>query len=97
MNSVILTNGGGPVDKQVGQRYQEPSVIALEERVRVLEDRVAALSEVIRILARGLEVLPTAEPGQRPAAEAARRAYDLLLVAEPRTRDSEVSSGDAAK
>jgi hypothetical protein len=75
------------VDRQIGQHYEE-SVIALEERVRVLENRVAALSEVIRILARGLEDLPTAEPGQRPGAEAARRAYDLLLVAEPQARGS---------
>jgi hypothetical protein len=80
------------MDKKIGQRYQQSSVIALEQRVRVLEDRVAALSEVIRVLAHGLEEPPTAEPGQRPAAEAARRAYDLLLVAEARTR----SSGDAA-
>ena len=71
--------------KQIGQRYQEPSMAALEERVHVLEDRVTALANVVRVLARGLEDLPTAEPGQRPAAEAARRAYDLLLAAEPRT------------
>ena len=84
------------MDKQIGQRYQESSVTALEERVRVLEDRVAALSDVIRVLAHGLEDLPTAEPGQRPAAEAARRAYDLLLLAEARTRGSEANSGGAA-
>lgn len=84
------------MDKQIGQRYQQSSVIALEERVRVLEDRVAALSEVIRVLAHGLEEPPTAEPGQRPAAEAARRAYDLLLAAELRTRVSGASSDDAA-
>ena len=71
--------------KQIGQRYQEPSMAALEERVHVLEDRVTALADVVRVLAHGLEDLPTAEPGQRPAAEAARRAYDLLLAAEPRT------------
>jgi hypothetical protein len=84
------------VDKQIGQRYQQSSVIALEERVRVLEDRVAALSEVIRVLAHGLEEPPTAEPGQRPAAEAARRAYDLLLVAEPGARGPRADPGDAA-
>jgi hypothetical protein len=84
------------VDKQIGQSYQQSPVIALEERVRVLEDRVAALSEVIRVLAHGLVEPPTAEPGQRSVAEAARRAYDLLLVAEARTRGSGASSGDAA-
>jgi len=77
------------VDKQIGQRYQESSVIALEERVRVLENQVTALSEV-RVLAHGLEDLPTAEPGQRPAAQAARRAHDL-----PRARGSGPGAGDA--
>jgi hypothetical protein len=96
VKTVIPSDGGGPVDKQIGQRYQESSVIALEERVRVLENRVTVLSDVIRILAHGLEDLPTAEPRQRPAAEAARRAYDLLLVAEPRTRGSKANSGGAA-
>jgi hypothetical protein len=70
------------VDKQIGQRYQEPSVTTLEERIRALEDQVRTLSDVTRILARGLEDLPTAEPGQRPAADAARRAHELLLVAD---------------
>lgn len=76
------------MDKQIGHSGQQASVLALEERVRVLENRVTALSEVIRVLAHGLEGLPIAEPGQRPAAEAARRAYDLLLIAEPRVRGS---------
>lgn len=73
------------MSKQIGEGYQESSAAALEERVHMLEDRVTALADVVRVLAHGLEDLPAAEPGQRPAAEAARRAYDLLLVAEPRT------------
>jgi hypothetical protein len=77
------------VDKQVGQRYQESSVAALEERVHRLEDRVTALADVVRVLAHGLEDLPAAEPGQRPAAQAARQAYDLLLLAEPPERSSD--------
>jgi hypothetical protein len=84
------------VDKQIGQGYQLPSAVALEERVRALENRVAALYDVIRIMARGLEVLPTAAPGERSAAEAARRAYDLLLIAEPQARRAESSGVDAA-
>lgn len=60
-----------------------PAIAALEERVRVLEAHVAVLTDAIRVLARGLEDIPTAEPGQRPTAGAARRAYDLLLAAEP--------------
>jgi hypothetical protein len=73
------------VDRQIGEHYQESSVASLEQRVHVLEDRVTALADVLRVLAHGLEDMPAAGPGQRPAAEAARRAYDLLLVAEPRT------------
>jgi hypothetical protein len=85
------------VDRQIGQQGQQSSVLALEERVRVLENRVAALYDVIRIMARGLEDLPTAEPGRRPAAEAARRAYDLLLFAEPRARVSQDGTSSAAR
>lgn len=57
----------------------------LAERVQVLEERVTALADAVRVLARGLAEVPTREPGQRPAADAARRAYDLLLITEPRT------------
>ena len=56
---------------------------ALEERVQLLEARVATLADAIRVLAHGLEDLPMAEPGERPAAEAARRAHDLLLAEPP--------------
>lgn len=63
---------------------RETSVTALQERMNLVEVRVAALTEALQVLARGLEDLPTAEPGGKPAAEAARRAYDLLLAAQPR-------------
>ena len=69
------------MNRQIGQYYQEPAVTTLEARVRALEDQVRALFDVICILARRLGDLPTTEPGQRPAADAARRAHDLLLVA----------------
>lgn len=72
----------------------EPPMASLEKRVHVLEDRVAALTDAIRVLAHGLEDLPTLEPGQRPAAEAARRAYDLLLVAEPSPPDAQAGARD---
>ena len=52
--------------------------------MNLVEVPVAALTEALKVLARGLEDLPTAEPGGKPAAEAARRAYDLLLAAQPR-------------
>jgi len=74
--------------KEIGPHDQESSMIALEERMHVLEVRVAALTDAFRVLVRGLEDLPTAGPGERPAAAAARRAYDLLLVAESRLPDA---------
>ncbi len=64
-----------------GRRHREPQAI-LDRRVLALEDRVTALAEALRVLAHGLEELPTAEPGEGRAAEAARQAYDLLLAAE---------------
>jgi hypothetical protein len=71
------------VTRQIGKRYDEPAVAALEQRVQALEERVSALAEVIRVLVHGLEDHPGAEPGYAPAGDAARRAYDLLLLAEP--------------
>jgi hypothetical protein len=75
------------VIKHTGQRDQESPTAALEERLHGLEERLTALAEAVRVLAHGLEDLPTSEPGQRPAAGAARRAYDLLLAAEPPAPD----------
>jgi hypothetical protein len=68
--------------KHVSRRVWE-SPAAVEERVHALEGRVTALAEAVRVLARGLEDLPTSEPGGSRAAKAARQAYDLLLAAEP--------------
>jgi hypothetical protein len=61
-------------------RERETPAIALQERVRLLEARVAVLTEALQTLIRGLEDPPTAKPGGRPAAEAARRAHELLLA-----------------
>jgi len=69
--------------KHLNLRYRQLSVTALEERVHVLEGRVTAIADAVRILAHGLEGRPTNGPGRTPAADAARRAYDLLLVAVP--------------
>ena len=81
--------------RQIGKHYQEPSIAALEERLRMLEDRVTALADVVRVLAHGLEDLPAAGSRQRPAAAAAaRQAYDLLLVAEPRAPGAPAGTGD---
>jgi len=69
--------------KQSGQRDPESPVAALAERVQAMEERLSAVTDAVRTLAHGLQDVPMAEPGGRPAAEAARRAYELLLMAEP--------------
>jgi hypothetical protein len=61
---------------------REPSMTALEERVRLLESKVASLADALRLLAHGLEDGPLSGPGDQPVAEAARKAYDLLLAIE---------------
>ena len=63
---------------------REPSMTALEERVHLLESTVATLADALRLLAHGLEGGPLSGPGDQPAAEAARKAYDLLLAIEVR-------------
>jgi exonuclease VII small subunit len=63
---------------------REPSMTALEERVHLLESTVATLADALRLLAHGLEGGPLSGPGDQPVAEAARKAYDLLLAIEAR-------------
>ena len=60
----------------------EPAAADLEERVHWLEVRTTALADAIRALVGGLEDSPVAGPRQKSAAEAARRAHELLLAAE---------------
>ena len=79
--------------EQAGQRG--PEVAALEERVRALEDRLTAVADAVRVLAHGLEDMPMAEPAERSAAGAARRAYELLFLAEPRRPGPQAASPDA--
>ena len=74
--------------KQNGQRDPESPVAALAERVHALEERLTAVTDAVRTLAHGLQDAPMAEPGGRPAAEAARRAYELLLMADSRSPDA---------
>jgi hypothetical protein len=74
-----------------GRAHQGPPA-ALDSRVLALEDRVTALEEALRVLAHGLEDLPAAEPAGRRAAEAARQAYDLLLVAGQHASDADSRS-----
>lgn len=50
--------------------------------VHRLEVRTEALADAVRLLARGLEAGPMAEPAAGRSAEAARRAHELLLAVE---------------
>jgi hypothetical protein len=82
--------------KPTGQRNPESSVAALEERVRMLEERLTAVADALRVLAHGLEDMPIAAPGGRPAADAARRAYELLLIGQPHTPGAQVAASPDA-
>jgi hypothetical protein len=66
------------------QRQVKLSLAQLEERVRHLEARTEAVAGAIRLLARGLEENPLSEPDERAGVvkDAARRAHELLLVAD---------------
>jgi hypothetical protein len=72
----------GLAARQIGVHYQEPSGTGLEERVHHLEAKVATLTDALRLLARGLEDGPLAEPGERAVVGAARQAHELLIAAE---------------
>ena len=58
-----------------------PGTATMEERVHRLEVQADALAEAIEVLTRGLEGGPMAEPRNRHAEEAARRAHELLILA----------------
>jgi exonuclease VII small subunit len=77
-----------------GPEGREVAVTELEERVRLLESTVATLADALRLLAHGLEDGPMSRPGGQPVADAARRAYDLLLAAEVQpTQERGVGTG----
>ncbi|MGE5290199.1 MAG: hypothetical protein ACM3ML_24035 [Micromonosporaceae bacterium] len=65
--------------RQIEPRLGEPRLATLEERLSEVELRVAMLTEAVRVLARGLEGSPVDEPADGAAAEAARRARELLM------------------
>jgi uncharacterized protein (DUF2267 family) len=58
-----------------------PALLDSSERARLtaLENSVETLAEARRVLVRGLEELPTEEPGQDRPAKAAQEAHRLLL------------------
>jgi hypothetical protein len=58
-----------------------PGTVTMEERVHRLEVQADALADAIEVLTRGLEGGPMAEPRNRRAEQAARRARELLLLA----------------
>jgi hypothetical protein len=63
------------------ETHGSPGTATMEERVRRLEAQADLLAEAIEVLARGLEDGPMAEPRNRQAEQAARRAHELLLLA----------------
>jgi hypothetical protein len=77
--------------RQIAHAAPDVPLAVLEERLHVLEGRLGAVAEAIHVLTHGLENLPTAGP----AAEAARRAHELLLLAQPQIAGSPV--GGAAE
>jgi hypothetical protein len=80
-------SGGQPGFMREVAESGSAALAAVERRVRLLETRVEAIAEAVEVLARGLEGSPMAEPVNHPAREAARRAYELLLLAKPGRRD----------
>ncbi len=58
-----------------------PVPATVEQRLRGLEMQVEALTDAVDALARGLGEAPDAEPLGGHAAEAGRRARELLLLA----------------
>lgn len=66
----------------------------VEERLRCLEAQVEALNDAVEELARGLGDGPAGEPFIH-AAEAGRRAHELLLLARSAPREQALNSGPA--
>jgi hypothetical protein len=64
--------------RQIEPRLGEPRLSVLEQRLSELELRVAALTEAVRVLTRTLEGSPVGDTAKDAAAEAARRARELL-------------------
>ena len=56
--------------------------------MRQLEAEMEALIEAVEVLARGLEGGPMAEPRNKNAEEAGRRAHELLLLAKSKAAGS---------
>ncbi|MEH0416723.1 hypothetical protein [Streptomyces sp. B21-083] len=61
---------------------EEPDATTLgsEDRLSKLEAQVATLAEAVRVLARGLESIPSEDVPPGEAARGARLAHELLLA-----------------
>lgn len=61
---------------------EEPDATTLgsEDRLSKLEAQVATLAEAVRVLARGLESIPSEDVPPEEAARGARLAHELLLA-----------------
>jgi hypothetical protein len=67
----------------------------VEERLRRLEAQVEALNDAVEELARGLGDRPAAAEPFIHAAEAGRRAHELLLLARSAPREQALNPGPA--
>jgi hypothetical protein len=67
----------------------------IEERLRRLEAQVEALNDAVEELARGLGDRPAAAEPFIHAAEAGRRAHELLLLARSAPREQALNPGPA--
>jgi hypothetical protein len=72
----------------------DPGQAQVEERLRRLQAQVEALNDAVEELARGLGEGPAAEPFSH-AAEAGRRAHELLLLARSTPREQAPNPGPA--
>lgn len=67
----------------------------VEERLRCLEAQVEALNDAVEELARGLGDRPAAAEPFIHAAEAGRRAHELLLLAKSAPQEQALNQGPA--
>lgn len=70
----------GELEGRAPTPVPEPRRAPEQTRLAALEDTVETLAEAVAVLVRGLEELPTQEPGEERTAKAAQEAHRLLLA-----------------
>jgi hypothetical protein len=76
------------MDRSAESARGQADPATVEDRIRQLEAKMEALIEAVAVLARGLEGGPMAGQRDQHTEEAARRAHELLLVAQSKTAGS---------